>query len=166
VDAARRLISLSAMRGEWIGDRARRPQSKAAGGLVVRGGAGEEQIAIVHRPKYRDWSLPKGKLKRFEGWKRAALREVMEETGLRCEAIRELTPARYLDRKGRRKLVRFWLMRPVGGSFEPSAEVDELRWVSPAEALELLDYEHDRELVQSHVREGRADLGAVGAGGD
>jgi 8-oxo-dGTP diphosphatase len=137
------------MRGEWLGDSRGRPQAKAAGGLVVRGAPGEEEVAIVHRPRYDDWSLPKGKLKRWEGWKRAALREVAEETGLRCEALEELPPARYVDRKGRRKLVRFWLMRPVGGSFEPSREVDELRWVTPAEALELLDYEHDRELVRS-----------------
>jgi 8-oxo-dGTP diphosphatase len=137
------------VRGEWIADRRGRPQAKAAGGLVVRGRAGEEEVAVVHRPKYDDWSLPKGKLRRWEGWKRAALREVAEETGLRCEVLEELDPARYVDRKGRRKLVRFWRMRPVGGSFEPSAEVDELRWASPAEAQELLDYEHDRELVRS-----------------
>jgi 8-oxo-dGTP diphosphatase len=137
------------MRGEWIGDLRRRPQAKAAGGLVVKGPAGAEKVAVVHRPRYDDWSLPKGKLKRWEGWKRAALREVAEETGLRAEALEELAPARYVDRKGRRKLVRFWLMRPTGGSFEPSDEVDELRWVSLAEAEVLLDYEHDRELVRS-----------------
>ena len=59
-------------------------------------------------------------------------------------AGRRLEPARYTDRKGRDKLVRFWLMRPTGGEFDPNDEVDELRWLDPASAIELLDYEHDR----------------------
>ncbi|MCI0633102.1 MAG: NUDIX domain-containing protein, partial [Actinobacteria bacterium] len=103
---------------------------RAAGGVVVREreGGGRE-VAIVHRPRYEDWSLPKGKLDDGEGWREAALREVAEETGLRCEAVAELTPSRYRDRKGRQKLVRWWLMRPLGGRFEPSHEVDALRWV-------------------------------------
>jgi 8-oxo-dGTP diphosphatase len=157
--------SLLRMRTEWIVRRRERPQAKAAGGLVVRGPSGDEQVAVVHRPKYDDWSLPKGKLRRWEGWKRAAIREVEEETGLRCEALEELPPARYRDRKGRRKLVRFWLMRPVEGSFVPSGEVDELRWVPPAEAMELLDYEHDRELVASLARRGRPEVERSGERG-
>ena len=142
-------LACEPMRTEWIVGRRGRPQAKAAGGVVVRGPSGSEEVAVVHRPRYDDWSLPKGKLKRWEPWKRAALREIEEETGLRCEALQELAPARYRDRKGRRKLVRFWLMRPIEGSFSPSNEVDELRWMSPAEAVELLDYEHDRDLVRS-----------------
>ena len=121
---------------------------KAAGGVVVRErGDGGREVAIVHRPKYDDWSLPKGKLDHGEEWRDAALREVTEETGLRCEAVRELSPSRYVDDKGRRKLVRWWLMRPVTGSFEPTDEVDELRWVPLERAAEILDYERDRELV-------------------
>ena len=77
------------------------------------------------------------------------MREVEEETGLRCELGAELDPARYRDRKGREKLVRWWLMTPLEGSFEPGDEVDELRWVTPAEATGLLDYAHDRDLVRS-----------------
>jgi 8-oxo-dGTP diphosphatase len=125
---------------------------EAAGGVVVREGEGEgagREVAVVHRPRYDDWSLPKGKLDDGEGWREAALREVAEETGLRCEAVVELAPSAYLDRKGRRKRVRWWLMRPVEGSFEPTDEVDELRWVSLERAAALLDYEHDRELVAS-----------------
>jgi 8-oxo-dGTP diphosphatase len=121
---------------------------RAAGGVVVRQrGDGGREVAIVHRPKYDDWSLPKGKLDEGEEWRDAALREVAEETGLRCEAVTELAPSTYLDRKGRRKHVRWWLMRPLEGRFEPNDEVDELRWVPVERATGLLDYAHDRELV-------------------
>ncbi len=122
---------------------------RAAGGLVVRDRGEGPELAVVHRPRYDDWSLPKGKLERGEGWEEAALREVEEETGLRCALGRELEPARYRDRKGRTKLVRWWLMSPLGGSFEAGDEVDELRWMTPEAAGELLDYEHDRDLVRS-----------------
>jgi 8-oxo-dGTP diphosphatase len=124
-------------------------QVEAAGGVVVREREGAREVAIVHRPRYDDWSLPKGKLREGEDWRDAALREVAEETGLRCEAVRELSHSRYVDDKGRRKLVRWWLMRPLGGNFEPTDEVDELRWVPLQRADEILDYERDRELVAS-----------------
>ena len=124
-------------------------RSRAAGGLVVRDGPRGPEAAVVHRPRYDDWSLPKGKLRAGERWQDAALREVREETGMRCELGDELAPARYRDRKGRPKLVRYWLMRPIDGSFEPGDEVDELRWLDPERAAELLDYEHDRALVRS-----------------
>jgi 8-oxo-dGTP pyrophosphatase MutT (NUDIX family) len=123
---------------------------KAAGGVVAREDeGGQREVAVVHRPKYDDWSLPKGKLAEGEGWLEAALREVAEETGFRCEAVAELAPSRYVDHNGRRKVVRWWLMRPLGGKFAPSHEVDQLRWVPLDRAGEVLDYEHDRELVAS-----------------
>ncbi len=121
---------------------------EAAGGLVVRAAGEREEIAVVHRPRYDDWSLPKGKLDTGEDWAEAALREVEEETGLRCELGAELEEARYRDRKGRRKRVRWWRMRALGGEFVPGDEVDELRWLEPPAALALLDYEHDRRLVR------------------
>ena len=116
---------------------------EAAGGVVEQDGS----IAVVHRPRYDDWSLPKGKLDKNESFERAALREVKEETGLSCQLIEELDPVSYADNRGRPKTVRYWRMEVIGGEFEVNDEVDELRWLSKAEALELLSYEHDRELV-------------------
>ena len=128
------------------------PDVAAAGGVVVRSGDGGRRVAVIHRPKYMDWSLPKGKLEPGEDWLEAGLREVEEETGYRCEASVELPHVSYLDRKGRRKLVRYWLMEPVEGAFEPHGEVDELRWVGREEAEQLLTYPHDRELVRKALR--------------
>ena len=109
---------------------------KAAGGVVRRD---DGTIAIVHRPRYDDWSLPKGKLDPGETWEECALRELGPE----------LSPTFYNDRKGRAKAVRYWLMEPVGGEeFEPGDETDELRWVDPADAADLLSYAHDAELAR------------------
>jgi 8-oxo-dGTP diphosphatase len=116
---------------------------QAAGGVVVRDG----QVAIVHRPKYDDWSLPKGKLDPGESFEEAALREVEEETGLRCHLVRELPTVRYAVR-GRPKEVRYWEMEVEDATpFVPGSEVDEVRWVDPQEALALLSYDRDREPV-------------------
>ena len=128
-----------------------KPDISAAGGVVVRRDDRRNRVAVVHRPKYMDWSLPKGKLEKGEGWKEAALREVEEETGFRCRVLVELPPVSYLDRKTRSKLVRYWLMRVLTGEFSPGPEVDELRWLDPEGAQELLSYEHDAELVREAV---------------
>jgi 8-oxo-dGTP pyrophosphatase MutT (NUDIX family) len=121
---------------------------RAAGGAVARvNEEGELEVAVVHRPKYDDWSLPKGKLDPGEGWEEAALREVEEETGLQAELGPPLGEARYLDQKGRPKLVRYWEMTPVGGEFHPNKEVDELRWLPLDEAAALLSYDRDRDLL-------------------
>jgi ADP-ribose pyrophosphatase YjhB (NUDIX family) len=102
----------------------------------------------VHRPRYDDWSLPKGKLYPGETAETAALREVEEETGLRCRLGSELAAVHYRDRKGRPKQVRYWLMEPVEErDFTPNDEVDELRWCDETEARDLLSYDHDRRLV-------------------
>jgi 8-oxo-dGTP diphosphatase len=121
---------------------------QAAGGVVWRrSGDGGIEIALVHRPKYDDWSLPKGKLDEGEGFEEAALREVWEETGMRCELGRDLGETRYRDNKDRPKVVRYWAMSDAQGDFEPNDEVDELRWVSIDEAQGMLSYEFDRDLV-------------------
>ena len=119
---------------------------QAAGGVVVRD---DGRVALVHRPEYDDWTLPKGKLDAGESFEQAALREVEEETGLTCRLGIELESAFYRDRKGRSKAVRYWLMEAIEGDFEPGEEVDELRWLSPGEAIDLLSYEHDRALVRT-----------------
>lgn len=121
----------------------------AAGGVVRRANDRGDEIAVVHRPRYDDWSLPKGKLEPGESAEAGALREVHEETGLRCRLGRELSSTRYRDRHGRPKQVRYWMMEPIEDTgFVPNDEVDELRWLSPGEAADLLTYEHDRRLVE------------------
>ena len=116
---------------------------QAAGGVVLRDGL----VALVHRPRYDDWSLPKGKLDPGESSEEAALREVEEETGLRCSLVRELPTVRY-DVRGRLKEVRYWVMEALDEMpFVPNEEVDEVRWVDPQEALALLSYDRDREPV-------------------
>jgi 8-oxo-dGTP diphosphatase len=120
---------------------------RAGGGVVIdrRG-----RVVLVHRPKYDDWTLPKGKLDPGETFEDAALREVEEETGLRCRLVRELPSSEYSDQKGRSKLVRYWLME-VGADvgFVPGNEVDELRWVGRNDALALLTYARDQEVLQA-----------------
>jgi 8-oxo-dGTP diphosphatase len=124
----------------------------AAGGLVWRRSGDDVEIALVHRPRYDDWSLPKGKLDEGEGFEEAALREVEEETGLRCRLGDFLGETTYTDNKDREKLVRFWTMEAGHGDFHPDDEVDEVRWVPIGEANAMLDYDFDRELVEKASR--------------
>jgi 8-oxo-dGTP diphosphatase len=115
----------------------------AAGGLVLRDG----KVAVVHRPRYDDWSLPKGKLDEGESFEEGALREVEEETGLKCSITQPIGETSYRDRKDRVKLVRYFAMEPTEGEFTANDEVDDLRWLTPDEALAELSYDFDRELV-------------------
>jgi 8-oxo-dGTP pyrophosphatase MutT (NUDIX family) len=126
------------------------PEVLAAGGLLVRD---DGRVAVIHRPRYDDWSLPKGKLDAGESFEDGAVREVWEETGVRGRIREELAPVEYVDRKGRDKLVRWYRMDVDGApdKFVPNDEVDELRWVTPAEALDLVDYDHDRALLGTIV---------------
>ena len=123
---------------------------QAAGGSVWRRrDDGALEVLLVHRPRYDDWTMPKGKLDDAETHAQAALREVEEETGLRCRLGPELHTTSYRDRRDRPKTVRYWAMTPVGGEFHPTDEVDEIRWVPVAEAPALLSYDRDLEVLAS-----------------
>jgi polyphosphate kinase len=121
----------------------------AAGGIVGRKTSdGEKELLLVHRPAYDDWSFPKGKLTEDESESEAALREVLEETGYRCKLGPEVGVIEYTDRTGNRKVVRYWTMKAIDGEFTPNEEVDEVRWLSAPEALEVLSYDRDRALLR------------------
>jgi 8-oxo-dGTP diphosphatase len=123
----------------------------AAGAVVWRRSAGRDvEVLLVHRPKYDDWSLPKGKREAGETDEQCAVREVAEETGVRGRLGRELLPSAYHDRKGRAKVVRYWAMKASDeGRFEPNDEVDEVRWLPLAAAADLLTYAHDVDVLRS-----------------
>ena len=122
---------------------------RAAGGVVHRMNADDcPEVCLVHRPRYDDWSLPKGKLDDGETFEDAAVREVEEEVGLRVRLSDELPPTTYTDSRGRGKLVRYWLMEIVEDlGFTPNDEVDEVKWCTPAEAARCVTYTHDAELL-------------------
>jgi len=126
---------------------------RAAGGVVHRTRAdGAVEVLIIHRPRYEDWTLPKGKLEPGESVEDGALREVEEETGFRTEIERRIGETSYRDRHRRPKRVTYFAMRPLSGAFAPNDEVDEVRWVTIDEAMRLLSYEHDRHLVAQVAR--------------
>jgi 8-oxo-dGTP diphosphatase len=123
---------------------------RAAGGVPVRRrGDGELEVLLVHRPKYSDWTFPKGKVKDGERDEVAAVREVEEETGLRCGLGPELASTHYTDPKLRQKTVRYWAMESCSGRFEPGDEVDEVAWLTPNAAARQLSYERDRDVLRS-----------------
>jgi 8-oxo-dGTP diphosphatase len=124
-------------------------QVLAAGGVVWRRRDGDAEVLLVHRPKYDDWTFPKGKLDRGESFEDAAAREVEEETGLRCQLGAELPSTEYEDNRGRPKLVRYWAMEACNGEFHPTEEVDEVRWLPPTEARRALSYDHDRDVLDA-----------------
>ncbi len=134
----------------------RPPEIEAAGGVLRRPGPnGPAEVLVVHRPKYDDWSFPKGKLQRGETHEDAALREVEEESGVLGRLVRELEPTYYTDPHGRWKRVRYWLMDPVTvQTFVPSEEVDEIRWLPEGEAAEVLTHAHDRMVLEGALRPG------------
>ena len=124
----------------------------AAGGVVTEKSGGIVRVLLVHRPRYDDWSLPKGGVHEGESLEDAAVREVLEETGLRCRILRELTAARYRyrTRRGalRPKVVHYFLMERVGGQIETDGvEVDRADWFDATEAVKLLSYDFDRGLL-------------------
>ncbi len=121
---------------------------RAAGCVVYRHTPTGPEVLIVHRPKYDDWDLPKGKREPDESDLDCAIRETEEESGYRGEIEAELEADTYRV-KGRDKVVRWFLMRCTGGSFEPNNEVDEIKWLAPEAAREVLSYGHARSLVEA-----------------
>jgi 8-oxo-dGTP pyrophosphatase MutT (NUDIX family) len=125
------------------------PEVLAAGGVVHRSGPSGPEVLVVHRPRYDDWTLPKGKLDPGETLSGCALREVAEETGLRCRLGEHLADVRYVDHLGRSKLVRYWAMTVESDDHEPDGEVDEVRWLPPSEARNVLSYDHDHAVIDA-----------------
>lgn len=124
----------------------------AAGGVLWRqaaNGDGDKiEVAVIHRPRYDDWSIPKGKLNPGEIELEGAVREIAEETGYRVIVGRPLGQVNYI-KDGRPKTVRYWAMRAEGGIFTPSREVDELRWLPVPDALKLISVDRDRSLLKT-----------------
>ena len=135
-------------RPEWL---AREVYEVRAAGAVVwreRESDGCPEVCVIHRPRYDDWSLPKGKLDEGESFEAAAVREVEEEIGVRGKLTEELPPSAYTDHKGRSKLVRYWLMEvEEDPGFTINDEVDEIKWCTPAEAARCVTYAFDAELL-------------------
>ena len=123
---------------------------RAAGGVLWRRTpSGDLEVVVVHRPKYDDWSLPKGKCDPGESEPECALREVEEETGYRCRLGPELPGNAYADREGRPKEVRYWAMTVVDGAFRPNGEVDQAPWVGLDEGRGMLSYRRDAAVLGS-----------------
>jgi 8-oxo-dGTP pyrophosphatase MutT (NUDIX family) len=122
---------------------------RAAGGVVCREGRDGVEVVLVHRPRYDDWTFPKGKANPGESDEDCALREVEEETGLQCELAEELPSTAYRDSKGREKVVRYWRMRAAGGALRSDDEVDAAEWFPAGDAAVRLSYGRDRELLDS-----------------
>lgn len=123
---------------------------RAAGGVVWRPTAHGVEVLLVHRPRHRDWSFPKGKAKKDETDEDCAVREVEEETGLRCSLGPELAGTSYRDASGRTKKVRYWAMKlPEGAEAAAGDGVDEWVWLQPEPAGERLTWEHDLAVLRS-----------------
>ncbi|YAL82893.1 NUDIX hydrolase [Dermacoccaceae bacterium W4C1] len=129
----------------------------AAGALPWRREGGELQVALVHRPRYDDWSWPKGKLDKHESWPGAARREVSEETGLQVRLGAPLPSAGYPLSHGEVKEVRYWSAVPIGGSGDLDHEVDQVRWVEAPTAAALLT--HPRDTIQLDALVAADELG-------
>ena len=132
---------------------------RAAGALLWREiAAGEIEIALVHRPRYDDWSLPKGKIDENETALACAYREVFEETGIKARFTRQLGSVEYED-NGAQKRVKYWVAQALGTSdFVANEEVDQLRWLKPTDSIELATHQSDKEMIERFLEiEGPTD---------
>jgi phosphohistidine phosphatase SixA/8-oxo-dGTP pyrophosphatase MutT (NUDIX family) len=132
---------------------------RAAGALLWREiAAGEIEIALVHRPRYDDWSLPKGKIDENETALACAYREVFEETGIKARFTRQLGAVEYED-NGAQKRVKYWVAQALGASdFVANEEVDQLRWLNPTDSIELATHQSDKEVIERFLEiEGPTD---------
>lgn len=129
------------------------PLILAAGAVLWRPHdvTGTPEIAIIHRPRYDDWSLPKGKVDPGETEPVAAVREIEEETGFRAHLGRRLATVSYPVEDSIKK-VRYWTGRCVGGQFSVNAEVDDLKWLPAAQAMTALTYPHDRKVLRRFLK--------------
>jgi len=124
---------------------------EAAGGLIWRDSTNNKELAVIHRTKHNDWTLPKGKLKPGETWKEAALREVYEETGCKVEIENFAGCICYIP-ANIPKVVLYWNMKQIGEcNFQPNNEVDQLQWLEWSRAISLLNYHDERELVKKNI---------------
>ena len=122
---------------------------RAAGGVVTRHGAAGLEVVLVYRVDRDDWTFPKGKALSYESDEDCALREVEEETGLRCELEEELPTIEYADDKGRNKRVRYWRMSQIGGELAAEHEVDAAEWITVDEARRRLTYDRDLRVLSA-----------------
>lgn len=120
---------------------------KAAGGVVVDLSRNKPRYLLVHHARRDEWSFPNGKLTGGETHRDAALRSVRAESGLDCEILSKLSEVKLTTRKNNDKIIRFWLMEPLGGSFAPSETVDAVVWLKRSQAMGLLTFGRDRKLL-------------------
>ena len=121
---------------------------RAAGGVVFRKTKAGREVLLVHRPRYDDWSFPKGKADEGESFRACARREVAEECGVTADLGASLGEVRYRDRQGRPKMVRYWAIEVTKVPFRPNPEVDRVKWLGLDQAAERLTYRHDRRLLE------------------
>lgn len=134
---------------------------RAAGGVVWQDGGESARVAVIHRPRRDDWSLPKGKLLDGETWEEAAVREVLEETGCSCK-LGEFAASTWYVPGRTPKVVLFWnMVLRRAGDLAAGDEVDEVRWLKPRAALERLDHENERRVLQRALARREARLRPV-----
>ncbi|NND02335.1 MAG: NUDIX hydrolase [Acidimicrobiia bacterium] len=128
------------------------PTIWAAGAAVYRMRRGRPEILLTHRPRYDDWSLPKGKLDRGEGFRECAEREVQEESGVTGVVEDFIGTVGYVTGAGNKKAVRYWLLQAKDEAFKPNREVDKIRWFPPKKAMAKATYSRDEAIITSAVQ--------------